>query len=198
MLSIEHFRISLRMNRKEEATKYRYPEFVCKKDIRIREVNGKRYFLKIRVRDSDGESILVILKNPSKATGIRSDKTVSTVLRYVYENCKKASYVTIVNLFPNYCTDSNKLVKQIEGKVADSENIEEIRNQIVDCSRVIVAWGKHPRKLKEEAEKVKKLIFPLLKGKKVESVVRTPPTENPLHGQVWSYAYKLKPYKISL
>ena len=56
---------------------YRYPSFV--KKVELEKTGNKRFWLELVIDESKDESIVVILKNPSRANKEVSDKTVYNV-----------------------------------------------------------------------------------------------------------------------
>lgn len=68
---------------------YEYPEFVS--EVILKKDGEKRYWLTVRINSKNKESIIVILKNPSRATKEISDKTVFNVCTYIYRNQNKYS-----------------------------------------------------------------------------------------------------------
>ena len=72
--------------------------------------NTKRYALHLELDNHASEALVVILKNPSRATTQVSDKTVFNVSNYIYKNQNKhealrnIGSIFIVNLMPHYQT----------------------------------------------------------------------------------------------
>jgi hypothetical protein len=84
---------------------YKYPDFVSK--VELKSGNGKRYWLNLEIDKNKLDRITVILKNPSRADEMISDKTVFNVSNYIYKNrvknseLKNVGQITILNLIPN-------------------------------------------------------------------------------------------------
>ncbi len=147
---------------------YRHPEFVLEKADKRIEKENKRLWLSLIIDKSATESLLVILKNPSRATKDLSDKTVFTVTNYVYRNRKKYSAfknigtVIIVNLIPFYETYADQL-RTLGVNVFDKQNQETITDLTSKHKNVIVAWGDHPKGLYKEYEQLKQTTFDTLR-----------------------------------
>tara|TARA_R110002033_G_scaffold148633_1_gene185724 strand:- start:95 stop:655 length:561 start_codon:yes stop_codon:yes gene_type:complete len=178
---------------------YKYPDFVTKVDLKC--VAGKRYWLNLKIDDTKKERIIVILKNPSRADKTISDKTVFNVSNYIYRNrnkhqeFKNIGEITILNLIPNYMTDSRGLI-EFKETIIDKENFQTIKKFCSRDKKVIIAWGNHPRRLYKEYEELKKLTNKILveNNNQVFFVNRLTKDGNPTHGQVWGYKNHLKKY----
>ena len=175
---------------------YNYPEFV--KKIRLKAAVGKRYWLKLIIDEDKTDQIAVILKNPSRADHRVSDKTVFNVANYIYRNrdqyvaLKNIGKITIVNLIPDYLTDSHRL-KEFKDHIINKENLRALRQVCCKNRKVIIAWGNHPTGLYEEFEMLKKFATDILSKNKnvVFFVDRMTKKGNPKHGQVWGYRDEL-------
>jgi len=174
---------------------YKYPDFV--KKIQLKAAVGKRYWLKLIIDENKADGIAVILKNPSRAGQKISDKTVYNVANYIYRNrdneaLKNVGRITIVNLIPNYLTDSRKL-KELKGHLINNENLRVLRQTCRKNRKVIIAWGNQPTGLYREFEILKNSVMEILSENKnvVFFVDRMTKTGNPKHGQVWGYRDKL-------
>lgn len=176
---------------------YKYPAFVTKVDLKSE--NGKRYWLDLEIDKNKSEGITVILKNPSRADKTISDKTVFNVSNYIYRNREKYAVlenignITILNLMPNYLTDSSGL-KEFKETIIDQENIRALNEFCGKNKTVIIAWGNHPSGLYHEYERLKTETKKILTDNqnKVFYVKRLTNAGNPTHGQVWGYGNKLK------
>ena len=182
---------------------YKHPEFVTTTaDRRIIEQN-KRLWLTLTIDETKNESIIVILKNPSRATKDISDKTVFTVTKYIYNNrskykqLKDIGTVIILNLIPFYETYSEKLVANSSG-IIDRENLKTIQEFTSNHKTVIAAWGDHPNGLAAEYEELKNMVLQIIKDNKNDLyyVDKLSKKGNPKHGQVWGYGDLLHTYKI--
>jgi hypothetical protein len=176
---------------------YYYPGFV--KDVTLLKTDSKRYWLKLKIHDTNTEGILVILKNPSRADNIYSDKTVYNVSNYIYRNretyreLNNIGTITILNLMPHYLTDSGKLI-ELRDSLIDKENFRTLNKLCKNTKKVIIAWGNHPKGLYDEYEHLKKLVMQILaeNSNEIFFVDRMTKTGNPKHGQIWAYNNKLK------
>ncbi len=178
---------------------YSYPNFVSKVDLKS--TDGKRYWLNLKIDKNKTDGITVILKNPSRADKTVSDKTVFNVANYIYRNrekhfeLKNIGSINILNLIPNYLTDSSGL-KVYKNTIIDKENIRTLNEFCAKNKKVIIAWGNHPSGLYYEYEELKKIAMKILTDNKnkVFFVDRITNAGNPKHGQVWGYANELKKY----
>lgn len=171
---------------------YRHPEFVTKTaDKRVPE---KRFWLKLTIDESKKENIVVILKNPSRATKDVSDKTIFTVTNYIYKNrdthepFKNAGTIIILNLIPLYETYSENL-QLISDKIIDKTNLKWIDCFCSENKNILIAWGNHPKGLRNEFEKIKESVFKTFKKNKnnIFYVEKFSAQGNPKHGMVWAY-----------
>ena len=182
-------------------TVYKHPEFVIQTADKRIENENKRLWLSLTIDNERNKSIVVILKNPSKATKDISDKTVYTVVSYIYKNrdnfkqFQNIGKVIILNLIPFYETYSDQLIKS-NFNLADIENLKTIKDITSKHTNVIVAWGDHPKGLKKVYEEIKLSVFTILNVNKNDMyyVDKLSKSGNPKHGQVWSYKDPLKQY----
>lgn len=182
---------------------YNHPEFVIKTDDKRIEKENKRLWLSLDIDNNLKDSLVVILKNPSRATKDISDKTVFTVTNYVHINRKKYSpfknigTVIIINLIPYYETYADQL-GTIGVNIIDKQNLDTITDLTSKHKNVIVAWGDPPKGLYKEYEQLKQATFNTLKTNKnnVFYVDKLSKNGNPKHGQVWGYDNALKEYKL--
>ncbi len=171
---------------------YKYPEFIKAK--KYWQLNGKRYFLELEFEKRRSESIVVILKNPSKATDEYSDHTVNRVSNYIYQNrdnydvLRNVGKVIILNLTPFYETYSHKL-KDLTETLIEKLNLATLEEYLIAYKTVILAWGDHPANFYDDYQILKKNVFEILKRNKndVYYVDSMSNQENPKHGQVWGY-----------
>jgi len=182
---------------------YQYPSFVLGSEAEITET--KRYWLKLIIDNTKKDNVVVILKNPSRATKDISDKTVFTVTNYIKRNSKRfkcmnnVGTITIVNLMPFYETDSTKLKGMLIDPF-DDKNIETIDEVTSKTSLVIIAWGDQPRGLSIEYGKLKASVLKILtkNNNSIYYVDKLSKVGNPKHGQVWGYSDKLKKFKFPM
>jgi len=154
----------------------------------------KRYALHLELDNNASDSLLVILKNPSRATNQISDKTVFNVSNYIYKNNKThtaLSYVgsiSIVNLMPQYQTHSHLLQKQSKN-LYDPKNFETIDTLCRQINTVIIAWGNAPKGLDAIYEQMTVKTMNILQTHKnrVYYVKQLSAAGHPRHGQVWAY-----------
>lgn len=166
----------------------------------------KRFFLKVQIKNRDTtKSLLVILKNPSRAGKVGqsenvSDKTVNTIGEYFYKRSQDIEFVTIMNLFPAFETDPKKLTDRRNDLICE-RNKQYLKDEIEAADNVVVAWGSHPRGCKAEFTQMKQFVLPLLYMKKVfQMKKRSKPmnAKRPMHAQVWGYnEYDLEPIIVS-
>jgi hypothetical protein len=182
---------------------YKHPDFVIKTDDKLIEKKNKRLWLSLQIDSNAKESLVVILKNPSRATKDISDKTILTVTSYVFKNknkypvLKKIGTIIIINLIPFYQTYA-ELLATSNLNVIDNENLQTINEFISKHKNVIIAWGDHPKGLYNEYEAIKTVTFDKLKENKnhVYYVDKLSKNGNPKHGQIWGYNNELKEYKF--
>jgi len=180
---------------------YQYPDFVS--NVNLRTGHKKRYWLRLEIDKNQKDGIVVILKNPSRANKVISDKTVFTVSNYIFKNREKyATFknigkVIIVNLMPNYLTDSSGLI-HFKKTIINKENRRVLNAFCSKYKNVIIAWGDPPKGLYEEYEKLKASAKRILKKheNQVYYVDKMSASGNPKHGQVWGYHNEL--IKITL
>ena len=176
---------------------YKYPDFVSK--VELKSEHGKRYWLNLEIDKNKTERITVILKNPSRADKLISDKTVYNVSNYIYRNREKYSElknigeITILNLMPNYTTESSRL-KEFKETIIDQENVRTLNEFCGKSEKVIIAWGNHPSGLYKEYEKLKTETKKILIENKnqVFYIDKMSKYGNPKHGQIWAYKDEFK------
>lgn len=123
-----------------------------------------RYYLYVPFETKvNNNTALVIMKNPSKANGIHSDKTVNNVLQF----CKyRYGSVYMFNVFPFYSTNSdepNTIIRNSPNfEEIMQENMEYLEKKLKLADDIIVAWGRNEKK---ELEKYFKSILKVLERK---------------------------------
>jgi len=180
---------------------YNHPKFVINVEDKRLEEHNKRMWLTLTINKNLTDTVLVILKNPSRATKEISDKTVYNVTSYIYKNkdrfeeLKNIGKVTILNLIPFYETYSNQLANTYSN-VIDEENLFVINEFTLEHKLVIIAWGNHPKGLLSEFERLKTSVFKILRTNKTQIyyVDKLSNKGNPKHGQVWGYENNLLLY----
>lgn len=142
------------------------------------------------------KEILVILKNPSKATMKKSDYTINRVLKFCYK--WQYSKVYIMNLFPYYSTAAKGVNKFIKNKTiyytAMENNIEMLKHVAKNIDDVIVAWGSNTIKCGRLYGKVAKRVESELNNKNVYCVGGKTKYNYPLHAQRWKDNMKKQKY----
>ncbi len=179
---------------------YKYPSFIT--DITLEKTDTKRYWLKLEFDQSKKESIVCILKNPSRADMEVSDKTVYNVSSYIYRNrikhpeLKNVGSIIILNLMPHYQTYSNQL-EHVKNDIVDLENLATIKRFASKINKVIIAWGNAPQGLFNEYEQLKSDALNVLSenNNTVLYVDKISKAGNPKHGQIWGYEDALIPFK---
>ncbi len=179
---------------------YKYPYFV--KEVTLKNDNEKRYWLNMKIDNDKDESIIIILKNPSRATKEISDKTVFNVSNYIFRNREKypklkgIGNIIILNLIPRYETYSEQL-KFSEGKIIDQENLDILKEFCKRHKKVIIAWGNHPNGLFREYQNLKSFTMNILteNGNEIFYIDKMSKIGNPKHGQIWGYENELIEYK---
>ena len=182
---------------------YKHPDFVIKTEDRRIENQNKRLWLSLQIDKDAPESLLIILKNPSRATKDISDKTVFTISNYVHKNkdkypeFKNVGKLIIANLIPFYETYSYQLATS-DLKLFDKDNGDTLSELTSKHNNVIIAWGNHPRGLKKEYEILKQSAFDILQANNnnVFYVDKLTKSGNPKHGQVWGYQNELIKYSF--
>lgn len=183
---------------------YQYPCFVIEAADKRSEKENKRLWLKLTIDKNRDDSIVVILKNPSRATKDISDKTVSNVTKYIYKNkdnyesLKNIGTIIILNLIPFYETYSHEL-KNVKIDIVDIENLKTIREITSKHKNVVIAWGDPPRGLQKQYENLKHSVMDILKENKTNlyHVDKLSKKGNPKHGQVWSHKNTLIKYELT-
>jgi hypothetical protein len=176
---------------------YKHQDFIVDKNYS--RTDKKRFWLELTINKNCTENIIVIMKNPSRATLEVSDKTVYNVCNYIFlnknnrEELKNIGKIIILNLIPFYETYSKELIG-LKEQIIDLENLEVIKKITSRDSTVIIAWGNHPSKLHKEYEIIKQKVLRILEvnNNEVYYVDKLSNTGNPKHGQIWGYFDKLK------
>ena len=178
---------------------YKYRDFVVKNKIQITEDSKRdfRYLLRIPFTNAPQNSALIILKNPSVATGSESDHTINRICDY----CQKKGFdeVYVANLFAYRAQDAKVMVKVAE-KEDDNYIIGELNDKYITnvkdkVKRIILAWGIHPSKYKTQyLARIEKVMY-ILRNNDVYYVGKLCGKEKyPLHAQPWGYDMEMKKY----
>lgn len=179
---------------------YKHQDFIINKEYE--RTDRKRYWLELTINKDFTENIIVIMKNPSRATIEVSDKTVFNVCNYIFLNknkrieLKNIGKIIILNLIPFYETYSKELIA-LKDEIIDTTNLEVIKKYTSNNNKVIIAWGNHPDKLFKEYEILKQAIFKILKdnNNQVFYVDKLSSAGNPKHAQIWGYQNELIQFK---
>lgn len=180
---------------------YKHQDFVLNTEDERVEKENKRLWLSLRIEEKSEEGILVILKNPSRATKDISDKTVFNVTNYIHKNkrtyppLENIGMIIIANLIPYYETYANLLATSRQ-QIIDEQNQRTIAQLASMHKNVIIAWGNHPKGLHAEYEELKRNVFGILRmnGNNVFHVGKISRIGNPKHGQVWGYKDELSEF----
>ena len=144
----------------------------------------------------------VILKNPSAADASGADSTIRKVETFIYHHLPDVSDLAILNLFALRSTDASALMEEFmsrgELSVIGPENDRTIREVAGSSDYVVVAWGGRSgigaALYSERVRKVRQILSG--SGKfRIFEVVGDRETEEPLHGMMWGYEYRLVPCK---
>ena len=120
---------------------YKHQNFILEKKFKRTET--KRYWLELTLNEKSTENLIVIMKNPSRATLEVSDKTVFNVCNYIFLNknnineMKNIGKIIILNLIPYFETYSKEL-KMLKDKIVDLENLNFINTFTSENKRVII------------------------------------------------------------
>ena len=177
---------------------YKYANFVVKSKIEINEDKEFRYLLKIPFTDTPKNSALIILKNPSVATGSESDHTINRLCNYCYK--KGIDEVYVANLFAYRAQNANIMVS-IAGEKGDDYIIGEHNDECIinvkdKVKTIILAWGKHPSYYKTQYLARIEKVMSILSNNDAYYVDRLCGKEKyPLHAQPWGYGMMLYLYK---
>lgn len=181
-----------------------YKSYVDTKNIKITEdtKNNLRNLLEVPIKNASNKSVLVILKNPSKATKNESDYTVNKVIEY----CKRKDYnkIYIMNLFPYYSTKPKGVKKFINSNNYTqfmAKNLSVLKNTITNVDDVIEAWGTDTIGCKKTYDNVIDKVNKILQKEKAKSGRQnlevyyvgklSKKDKYPLHGQRWEYNMKM-------
>jgi len=180
---------------------YKYKKYVDIKKIQMNGVGKFRYLLHIPFKNSiSNNKVLVIMKNPSKATNYESDKTINNVLKFCNT---RYSEVYIMNLFPYYSTNPSGIKTFIAMKkfVQIMKKNDGVLNETINrVDSVIVAWGGNSIGNKEHYDKAIKRVEDIIESsKKIRHAVRVQgksiERKYPWHPQVWAVNNKLEIYE---
>ena len=98
-----------------------------------------RYVLEVALREDEAPKLAVVIKNPSTATGERSDPTIGKVEAWA----RRHGYGSIicVNLFARRATDPRQLNDQPYVEIVGPENDQHILEAIEAADVIAVGWG---------------------------------------------------------
>lgn len=176
-----------------------YKDYVKKDDIQIETdlSSNLRYLLEVPLINNTNKSVLVIMKNPSKADQYESDRTINNVLKFC--NSKQYSKVYIMNLYSYYSTDPNaiaELIKSGQEMLAIGRENDRILQQTSEkVNDVIVAWGSNTFNCTEKYKKRIKRVTNIIKGKEISYVESISECRwYPKHAQIWSVNHDIQMY----
>lgn len=144
-----------------------YPSYATVKRVSIKKVINNitiRNWLEIDINENASKILLYVLMNPSKANKIRCDKTVRKILDFTRDQTSlldspvpDVKTVIIVNLFPFYKTDSNKLYELLN-ELSETrngyedllkENLLKVKRGIQKADYIVYGWGDPPDNVDE-------------------------------------------------
>lgn len=153
---------------------------------------NKRYCLCLDIKNEETEKrVLMIFMNPSQADENISDRTVNRAFSY-FLNVIKPSYpdytgIEVLNLFPEYLTDSKELFKIV--KTINRKNklalITAIELAIEEKRMIVLGYGNHPKKMKNLHNRQVTFLLELLNNKKIHYVSLLTKDGNPRHACYW-------------
>ena len=99
-----------------------------------------RYVLEVALREDEAPKLAVVMKNPSTATGERSDPTIGKVEAWA----RRHGYGSIicVNLFARRATDPHDLNGQPYPEIVGPENDQHILEAAAAADVLVAGWGK--------------------------------------------------------
>jgi hypothetical protein len=124
---------------------YQYKDYIDKNliEVHLNTDENLRYLIKVPLINNGNKTVLVIMKNPSKADNIQSDMTINNVLNFASMYNYRVVY--IMNLYSYYSTDPDmigNLVRNNKEHFAIGEKNDEILKNVVNkVDEVIVGWG---------------------------------------------------------
>lgn len=184
--------------------KHMYDDYVNDQAIDIQEdkKNKLRYLLEIPLNSNKSKSVLVILKNPSKASKTKSDYTINKVIKF----CKQENYskIYIMNLFPYYSTNPQNVRTFINNtnlyKTSMENNSNVLKRTLNNVDDVIVSWGTNTIGNKKIYTSVVNLFTTIINDNfNIQSVYHVGSlnkNEYPLHARMWNYNMKKQLYKL--
>lgn len=99
-----------------------------------------RYVLEVALREDEAPKLAVVMKNPSTATGERSDPTIGKVEAWA----RRHGYGSIicVNLFARRATNARQLNGQLYPVIVGPENDRYILEAAATADVLVAGWGK--------------------------------------------------------
>lgn len=117
--------------------------------------NEKYRYKLTKIWDEHKKKAIIIMVNPSKASELKSDRTVTNVTNFLVDH--DYGGLIILNLFAymsSYTTELSKRENQYELK-----NIDYIIGSLKECNTVIIAWGSDNKKYITEKRKLEKILI---------------------------------------
>lgn len=127
----------------------KYPNYVNKIECFAIHNLRVRFLLTIETNCAQNRSILVVMKNPSKANQFQSDKTINNVIKNLYLQYNK---IYIANLFPYYSTKANGLLAYFDD---DNQTIQFFNKLIIQkyslmVNDILIGWGTNTIGMKQK------------------------------------------------
>ena len=126
-----------------------------------------RYYLRHKFNTNNHNTITVIMQNPSFADETGLDATLNNLRKFLSSKySKNFSAFEVINIFPIRTSDSDDLERMLNAHDKQSKHRKKNEEIIRDCIKkschiILLAWGSRYH------EYAKKIIFPMLKGKKL-------------------------------
>lgn len=155
-----------------------------------------RYSLEIEFGNSSGNDLaVIILKNPSSATGERADTTIRRIEDYFLKNLPEVRSLIVVNLFAirSTYTDYLEMNRDLMDLVGP-ENDNYISKYCSRANKVICAWGGNSGINNGYYEARIKQVLTLVQANTLYQVVGKRKTAQPLHGMMWGMNHSLEKF----
>ncbi|PKQ89409.1 hypothetical protein CXK86_20395 [Paenibacillus sp. BGI2013] len=182
---------------------YTYKDYIDQGNILIDGDNEHRFsmYVPFRIQDNNNQ-VLIIMRNPSEANELNSDKTINNVLGFCHG---KYSGVFVANLFPFYAKDPRQLNQHIgtsdypKFMNKNKQTIDEILDRNPRIKHVIIAWGANKSKLKGQyKDTIAEVLEIVNKYEKTIFAMRFISSNQPWHPRNWGgedSGYQLELYE---
>lgn len=117
--------------------------------------DGEYRYTLTKTWDENGLKATVIGINPSRATQLKGDNTATNTMNFLIDN--GYGEMTIVNLFPYRCVNSEDLNKR--KPYYDNDNMNYIKAACDYADMILVIWGYDKAKYLSQKKKVEKLLL---------------------------------------